>query len=364
MRPGAATPGGSLLAYGSVSFAYYAYAGLFGTYAPLWFRSLGYSTLAIGILAAMQSSTRLYSPYLWGWLADHHGRSTQWVRLGAALAWGCLLAYVGAGAGVGVWAVTWALFVSTAGVIPISEASLTQAVSRAGGFDGARYGRVRVWGSIGFIVTVVGGGALLQGAGVSLFPWLVSAVLGALVWACAVLPSVPQATANHPAGHGAWAVLRQPPVRWFFASVFFTVLAHTSLYAFLSLYLVSLGYTKTEVGGVWAVGVVAEVAWFWFQGRWMARLSAHGWLVVAALVSALRFAVVAAYGAIPALLVAAQCSHAVTFAAQHSACIDVLTSSPPSALRAAACAGRKEIPAATELLSVLIPTPSLRWVPV
>ena len=58
---------------------------------------------------------------------------------------------------------------------------------------------------------------------------------------------------------GALAILREPRVAWFFAGVFCTVLAHTALYAFFSLYLVSLGYTKTAVGVIWAVGVLAEV---------------------------------------------------------------------------------------------------------
>ena len=71
----------ALFAFGSVSFAYFSYAGLVGTYAPLWFQSLGFSTLAIGALASVQSATRLFSPYAWGWLADRSGRRTQLLRL-------------------------------------------------------------------------------------------------------------------------------------------------------------------------------------------------------------------------------------------------------------------------------------------
>jgi PPP family 3-phenylpropionic acid transporter len=111
------------------------------------------------------------------------------------------------------------------------------------------------------------------------------------------------------------------------------VLAHTSLYAFFSLYLVSIGYTKSAVGLVWAVGVLAEVAWFWFQGGWLARLSTHAWLLIAAAVSVVRFGAIAAFGANPVLLVLAQCLHAVTFAAQHSSCIAVINRHFPGRLR-------------------------------
>ena len=68
---------------------------------------------------------------------------------------------------------------------------------------------------------------------------------------------------------GAMRVLRRPVVAWFFLGMFFTVMAHVSLYAFLSLYLASLGYEKGAIGVLWVIGVVLEVGWFWFQGRWV-----------------------------------------------------------------------------------------------
>ncbi len=129
------------------------------------------------------------------------------------------------------------------------------------------------------------------------------------------------------------AVMRDPVVGWFFAGCFLTVLAHTALYAFYSLYLASLGYSAGEIGLLWAAGVAVEVGWFYSQGRWSHLLSMHGWLVLAALVSSLRFALIAAFGGQPVILVLAQTLHALTFAAQHSACIAVITRHFPGRLR-------------------------------
>ena len=67
--------------FAAVSFAYFAYAGLVATYGPLWFKSLGYSTFAIGVLTSLQSSTRLFSPYAWGWISDHTGRRERLLRI-------------------------------------------------------------------------------------------------------------------------------------------------------------------------------------------------------------------------------------------------------------------------------------------
>ena len=134
-------------------------------------------------------------------------------------------------------------------------------------------------------------------------------------------------------GPSVWHVLRRREVAWFFAGVFLTVLAHTALYAFLSLYLDELGHGKGVVGAAWAVAVGVEIAFFWFQGRFFGRLSPWQWLQWAAGLSALRFAGVAAFGAWLPLLLATQLLHAVTFAAQHAACIALLNRYFPGTLR-------------------------------
>ena len=329
----AAPPRRTLIAFGAVSFTYFAYAGLFSTYAPLWFRSLGYSTLAIGVLASVQSATRVLSPYAWGWVADHTGRRAQLLRAAVALSLLSAFGFLVAPTYAWIVGVTAALFVCTAGVIPISEAALAHLVSRGAALDVARYGRVRVWGSVGFILAVSASGFALQRLGVGRFPLLVIGLLALLLWAAVRLPALPEAPHHGSAVAGALAVLRQPPVAWFFGGVFLTVLAHTSLYAFFSLYLDTLGYSRSAVGLVWAVGVLAEVLWFWFQGAWVGRMSMQGWLILAALASVLRFAAVAAFGVHPWLLVLTQCLHAFTFAAQHTACIAVINRHFPGRLR-------------------------------
>jgi PPP family 3-phenylpropionic acid transporter len=324
---------GGVRPFAVVSLAYFAFAGLFGTYAPLWFQSLGYTTLAIGTLTSMQSATRIFAPYAWGWWADHIGRRETLLRLAG---FGSLLASFGFFAAPGyawVAAVCVVLFLCTAGVVPISEAALAHRVSVEGRVDIARYGRVRLWGSLGFIGAVTASGFILQALGVARFPLLCTVLLAVLLAAVCRLPVHHEPGAANATAPGALAVLRQPVVAWFFVGVFLTVLAHTALYAFYSLDLASLGYGKGTIGLLWAVGVLAEVVWFLFQGRWAHRFSMHAWLALAALASALRFALIAAFAGNAALLVVAQLLHALTFAAQHSACITLISRYFPGRLR-------------------------------
>ena len=327
-----ATPDGArvLRASALLGCAYYGSIGLFNPFAPLWYKSLGLPVVAIGLLVSMQSWTRLFAPYLWGQVADRSGRRVELIRAAALACWisACGLLLVspsGAGASVlGLTLVVFLMYFFNACVTPLNEALIAHELAASGGMDPKRYGRVRLWGSVGFLATVVGGGWWFDAAGMAVFPWTIVAGLTTLVIAAWRLPR--RAAVQHDAAApvSIAATLRRPEVGWFFLGMFFTVLAHTAIYAFYSLYLDRLGYGKGQVGALWAVSVAAEIAWFAFQGRWVRQQHLHHWLIVAALLAAFRLAGTAGLGASLVAMVLLQCCHAVTFAAQHTACIGLI----------------------------------------
>ncbi len=324
---------GPLPAFAALSFCYFAAIGLFNPYAPLWFQSLGYSTVLIGALSALQSWTRVFAPYAWSWFGDHSGRRVELIRLSALGTLCAAAGLMGVQQALPVAVVTAVLFLANSGVVPLYEAVLAHLLRTPDGIDTQRYGRVRVWGSAGFIVSVTAFGMLLERFGMQIFPVFV-AVTNGLMWLAALrLPATREEAVHDEPAPPVLPLLRQPEVAWFFASIFFTVLAHNSLYAFFSLYLVSLGYGKTAVGALWAVSVAVEIVFFWTQGRWFARWSPHRWLQVVAALTALRFVATAAGGAWVAVLVLAQLSHAITFAAHHTACISLVQRYFPGRLR-------------------------------
>lgn len=318
-------PPGNLRRFAVLWFCYFAAIGSFNPYAPLWFKELGFSTLAIGTIASLQAWTRVVAPYAWGWLGDHSGHRMRWVHLAT---WVCVAAAAGLlwarGYGV-VAACTVVLFLANGAVVPLSEASLAHQLKTSSDTDAGSYGRVRVWGSVGFIVATLTFGVVLQVAGIGWFPWLLVAMYVLLAVAAGRAPDLRDDVTGHEQVEGILAILRRPEVAWFFASIFFTVLAHTSLYTFFSLYLDSLGYAKSVVGTMWAVSIAVEIAFFGAQGRIFARVPPHRWLQLAAAVSVLRFGVTAAFAAHWPALVVAQLMHVVTFAAQHAACIEMIS---------------------------------------
>ncbi len=329
--PGAMGP--VLARFGALSMCYFAAVGLFNPYAPLWFQSLGFSTVVIGALAALQSWTRVVAPYAWSWAGDHSGRRVELIRLAATGALLSALGLLGVKAAVPVALVTGLLFVANSGIVPLSEATVAHLLHTEDGMDTARYGRVRVWGSVGFIVSVMLFGTLLELAGVAVFPWFVAAMNALLLAAALRLPRPREAVVHDEPAPPVLPLLRRPEVAWFFLSIFFTVLAHTSIYAFFSLYLVELGYGKAAVGSLWAVSVLIEIVFFWKQGDWFPNVTPSRWLEWVGGVCVLRFAATAALGASAPVLVLAQATHAITFAAHHSACVALVHRHFPGRLR-------------------------------
>ncbi|MEW6693620.1 MAG: MFS transporter [Pseudomonadota bacterium] len=321
--------------FAALSAGYFAHIGFFNPYLPLWLQALGYSLWAIGLLTALQSATRLFAPYLWGWLSDRSGEPVRWLRVCAVMSLVLSLGLWWQPVPVWLPLVLLLLFTHTSAMMPLSETVLAHAVSATGGFDARRYGRVRLWGSLGFLVTVLAAGAWFERHGLGSFPFWANATLVLVVAAVWAMPRWREAPHPHGAsGVRVWPVLRQPVVAWFFVALFWHVLAHVFIYIFFSLYLDHLGYGKGVIGALWATAVVVEIGWFFTQGRWLPRLAMGQWLVLASALTVARMAATAWGAAWLPVLVLAQCVHAIGFAAHHSVCIALINRHFPGRLRA------------------------------
>lgn len=333
-----AGPGARLGAFAVLSALYFGFVGYFNPYLPLWLKELGFGTFAIGVLSAVQSLTRVISPYAWGWLSDHTGQRVWLMRVAAMAAFACAWGLVATPRWVApglpyVGGVLFLMFLNTSAMMPMAEAAMAQQVSAGGRLDVGRYGRVRVWGSVGFVLTVVVFGFWFERGGLAGFPWGAVAMLGGLVLAAWRLPAGREATPHASPTPPLGPVLARPAVRWFFVSLSLMILAHIALYAFFSLHLDALGYGKRMVGLLWAVSVIVEIAWFLVQGRWLDRWPLGHWLAGACALASLRFAATAGLGAHLWVLVLAQAAHAITFAAHHTVAIAFISRHFPDRLR-------------------------------
>ena len=302
-------------------FAYFCHLGTFAAYFSLWLAGRGYTPTEIAAVLAVPQFVRIAAPAAWGWLADAWGGRVPGGRRGivvassafAAASFGAL-ALDDALATVFACVALTALF--SAGILPLVEA--TTLATLGGRSEG--YGPVRLWGSLGFIASVLAVGVLLdwQPVGVLLPVIVVLMVFAAL--AALALPGERTVPAEEGAP-GLARMLREERVLALFAACFCMSVAHGALYAFYSIYLVDAGYSKTLVGLLWTLGVLAEIALFLALPALFRRFSLRAVLLASFAAAAIRFVAIGWGISSLALLAAAQLLHALTFGAYHAAAI-------------------------------------------
>lgn len=299
-------------------FSYYAHAGTFATYASLFFAARGMNAAEVAVLMSLIQVMRIVGPNLWGWVADHTQQRVRVLRLTGC---GALLAFTGFFAAEGfaqLFACMLLLNLFTSAQSPLCEAlALTWMKG-----DISQYGRIRLWGSAGFIVAVTIAGYGLERWGVDSLLWIAGGLLVPVLLSALRIRDVPHVPHPHDAPAAPLGqVLRRREVIAFFASAALMIGAHTSLYTYYSLYLERIGYGKPVIGAMWSLGVLAEIACFWYQAPLFKRFGARLLMNVAFGVALVRFAMIGGGAAWLAVLVLAQVLHAVTFAVHHSSCI-------------------------------------------
>jgi MFS transporter, PPP family, 3-phenylpropionic acid transporter len=295
-------------------FTHYAHGGTFITYVSLFFAARGMTVPEIGLLISLVQVLRIVGPNLWGWVADHTQQRVRVLRTTLICAAVVFTGFFFGQTFAQFFALMIVLNLFTSAGTPLSEALI---LSEMRG-DLTHYGRIRLWGSIGYIVAVMAASYLLEWYSVEAFPWIIFGMLLLLVAASFRLREVPHAEGAH-VSPPLMGVLRKPEVIAFFTATALMVAAHMALYVFYSLYLERAGYSKPVIGAMWSIGVVAEIGFFYYQAAFLRRVGAQRLLMIAFGVAVLRFAVIGAAADWLVLLVLAQLLHAATFAAHHSA---------------------------------------------
>ncbi|WP_341782191.1 MFS transporter [Ectopseudomonas mendocina] len=309
------------LPYWRLSGFYFFYFALLGGTAPflaLYFDHLGFSPARIGELIAIPMLMRCLAPNLWGWLGDHTGRRLLIVRLGALCTLVCF-------AGIFLsQSYAWlALIMATHAffwhaVLPQFEV-ITLAHLRE---QAARYSQIRLWGSIGFIVAVVGLGLLFEWLSLDAYPAALVAIMAGIVISSFWVPNAqPLLSPNALEPEGFLRQLRRPGILAFYLCVGLMQLSNGPYYTFLTLHLEGVGYRRGAIGLFWALGVVAEILLFLVMARLLQRYSLRAVLLASFLITAVRWLLLGNLAQYLPVLLLAQCMHAATFGAFHAACI-------------------------------------------
>lgn len=304
-------------------------AGVALPFWPVWLKSRGLDAGQVGLLLSLAYWIRVVgNPFIPRW-ADRVGLKRALILAAA----GSFFIYALFGFAGGFWHLLLLTILSglcLTALGPLNE-SLMIGLSATGRID---YGRVRVWGSLSFIATGLGAGALLVGRDADMILLLMLAALLGTVLSAFQLPPVER--------HGAlgsalgWRTLVAD--RPFLLVVAVSALlqsSHGVLYGFGTLHWLAAGYDKDTVGLLWAIGTGAEILLFWLASAVGRRVGVRGFLLLGGLASVLRWLLAGVTVWLPGLL-AIQLLHAFSFGATHLAVVEFIRRRVPLPLMATA----------------------------
>ncbi len=298
---------------------YFASVGVFLPFWGLYLESLGFSPSEIGELMTLLVVGKVIAPYIGGWIADHKSNRMAVIRLSGLASivvfTGALFStsYLALALVMLIFGFFWSVSLPQFEVVTLNHL----------GDKVHAYTRIRLWGSIGFIITVVVLGAVLEHFGVQPLPliglFIIVGIWLTSLWAPEDIPH------DHKVDHEPIInVIKQPTVLAMMVVFFLMQVGHGAYYSFYSLYLESFGYSKTMIGQLWALGVIAEVGLFLIMLKLLQRYSLRSLLIVSLVCATIRWILIALFPEQRAIIIPVQLLHAATFGIHHAVAIQLI----------------------------------------
>lgn len=307
---------------------YFASVGAFVPYWSLYLKDLSFSPAKIGELLAISMATKVFAPYVWGWIADHFGRRLLIIRLAtffAAISFAAIFyqqSFIWLSFVLAIYSFFWHAALPQFEVLTINYL----------GERRTRYSRIRLWGSIGFILSVVILGPVFEHHGIHLLPVIIFILLIAIWLATLWLKQPPEFPHDHP--HiSILKILKQWPVISLLLACLLMQASHGAYYGFFSIYLQEHGYSGGQIGWLWALGVIAEIFVFLLVHRWLESVGAIRLFQLALLVTSIRWVLISQFVDNLPMLLFAQTMHAASYGLFHASAIELVNKYFPGRLQ-------------------------------
>jgi PPP family 3-phenylpropionic acid transporter len=292
---------------------------------PIWLKSRGLTEVEIGILLSTGMAVRAFTNPLLAQLADRRGRPDL---LLIWLGWGALVGHLLYIPFHGFWpllAVSVFAYMLFSPLMSLGD-SVTMLKVREGLLD---YGRVRLWGSLTFILAASLGGYVIEGRPADVILWLVIGTLVLTVIACHLMP-VAQTEGSKQFFAPLRELMRNRKLIVFMLAAGLLQASHGVYYGFATLHWQASGLSAGIIGALWAEGVIAEIILFAYAARLVRLFKPLGLLCLAALAGLIRWFSLGTTEALP-VLIAVQGLHAFTFGAAHIAAVHYIAATVPVA---------------------------------
>lgn len=306
-----------------LSNLYFWFFALLGGMLPYWSLYLegrGFSYLQIASLMATIQLTKIVAPSVWGHLGDRTGQRVRLVRFGTITGSLCFAGVFLEPGFTGLLLVMLAFTFFWNAVLPLYEVITLQVL----GSQRNQYGKIRLWGSVGFIVAVALIGVLLEWVDIRYLPMLLIPLFAGIAVSAWMLP-VEKIVRTQKSPRGSLkAILTHPAVIAFFVMNFLLQVAHGSYYTFFSIHLQLYDYGKLAIGLLWSLGVIAEIVLFMMMHRLSARFSVRHIVLAALLLTLLRWLLIAEMVSVLPVLIFAQLLHAASYGALHAVSVQYI----------------------------------------
>ena len=300
---------------GGFYFFYYAIVGTFMPYWSLYLYDQGFDFSSIGLLSAIAIITRFFAPFIWGWVADKTGKRMYLVRIATwmeAVVWFSIFIIPNDFQSIALLMLIFSFF-QNAILAQFEGVTLFWLAEKRAEL----YGKVRKWGSVGFIVGVFAIGAILEVVDISKLPLLLlSIAFLAFIWSFSI-PEPLSAPSAQKTLQPLLPILKRPIVSCLFIIEFFILFAQAPFYSFYSNYLQIAGFNTTTIGFLWSVGVIAEIMMFAYANYFLQRFSWRYLIIVCIIATGLRFIIVGLYPSVFLMQFLSQTLHAFSFGLFH-----------------------------------------------
>ncbi len=300
-----------------VSSQYFIYFGVMGIFLPyfnLYCYHIGFTGFQIGVLSALRSVTLVVFPLLWGLMADRFQTRRPIYILCNIVSTAVWALYLSTTEFWPMLAITVVFGIFYSPIISFLEAFTMDVL----GTEKNRYGRIRVWGSVSFIIMVVAVGKATDLFSIDIIIGLILA--GSLLQVLIATRVPPGAPENKQSSDAVKQVFQKKRMAVFLVCAFLMLVSHGAYYGFFSIHLETLGYHRTFIGIAWAVATTAEIFVMIGSQRIFRRFSLENVLVFSFGVAVLRWTLLFFITA-PYVILMSQVLHAVTYGTFHMASI-------------------------------------------
>ena len=296
-------------------FWYYSIVGTFLPYWSLYLQDQGFNYKEIGLLSSIAILTRIFAPFIWGFIADKTGKRMLLVRIATcieAIIWFLIFIIPNNMQSIALLMLIFSFF---------QNAILAQfegvTLFWLGNKHTEEYGKIRKWGSIGFIVGVFSIGMILDVIAVKYLPiMLLCIAFSAFIWSFSIKePS--SAPSAQKILEPLLPIIKRPVVLAFFTIEFIMLFAQAPFYSFYSNYLKLAGFNTTQIGFLWAVGVMAEIMMFNYANFFLTRFSWRSLVALCLVMTSIRFILAGLFSESFLVQFISQSFHAFSFGLFH-----------------------------------------------